>query len=125
VNNCGACAHVCTGVNATVVCAAGICGFVCESGFGDCSNDPVGCETNLSSDVNNCGACGHVCNGANTTMACADGTCVHGPCEAGWADCDGIASNGCETNIGTDINNCGACHHVCRQGQTCVAGVCT
>src|SRR5213078_2724669 len=27
--------------------------------------------------------------------------------------CDGNAGNGCETNLNTDLNNCGACGTVC------------
>jgi hypothetical protein len=132
VNNCGACNHVCVGVNATAVCAAGICGYVCASGFQDCNNDPVGCETNVETDVNNCGACNHVCQGVHTTMACAGGNCVHGLCDTGWLDCDGNSATGCETNVETDVNNCGACNHVCQgvhttmacAGGNCVHGQC-
>jgi hypothetical protein len=127
VNNCGACGQVCTGANATMACASGACVIAgCFPGFADCDGNAAnGCETNLRSDIGNCGACGHVCTGANATMACASGTCVIVACDAGFADCDGNAANGCETNLRSDIGNCGACGHSCGQGQTCVAGVCT
>ena len=35
-------------------------------------------------------------------------------CNAGWLDCDGVASNGCETP--NDTNNCNTC------GRRCIAG---
>ncbi|CAL5224936.1 g7705 [Coccomyxa viridis] len=33
-------------------------------------------------------------------------------------------TSGCETNTGSDFNNCGACGNVCADGQTCCNGVC-
>jgi hypothetical protein len=41
-------------------------------------------------------------------------------CQPGWADCDGLLDNGCETSLGTGAN-CGACGNVC---PTCVAQTC-
>ncbi len=35
------------------------------------------------------------------------------PCPAGFEDCDANSANGCETNISSDINNCGDCDYVC------------
>jgi hypothetical protein len=34
-------------------------------------------------------------------------------CNPPYADCDGRANNGCETNTQTDVNNCGACGTRC------------
>lgn len=34
-------------------------------------------------------------------------------CEPGYADCDGNAANGCETDIDSDSQNCGACGSIC------------
>jgi hypothetical protein len=126
VSHCGACNNVCVGANATMVCVNGTCRIgVCDPGFDDCDGTVGnGCETNLRSDVNHCGACDHACTGANATMACQAGTCMIVACDFGFANCDGNAANGCETNIRTDDRNCGGCGLVCGQGQTCVAGVC-
>ena len=45
-SNCGVCGNVCSNpANAFGACGAGTCGFVCQSGFGDCnSNGGDGCE---------------------------------------------------------------------------------
>jgi hypothetical protein len=36
-------------------------------------------------------------------------------CVGGWADCDHITSNGCETLLGT-TQNCGHCNDTCANG---------
>lgn len=49
-------------------------------------------------------------------------------CPAGTADCDGVASNGCESALGSSAANCGACGRACAAGAhqavSCVAGAC-
>ena len=51
-------------------------------------------------------------------------------CATGTADCDGDASNGCETNTDRDLQNCGGCARLCHAmghdalTATCVAGRC-
>ena len=47
-------------------------------------------------DPQNCGACGAVCAPLHSAAVCSSARCGHGPCEAGWVDCDGLAANGCE-----------------------------
>jgi sugar lactone lactonase YvrE len=44
-------------------------------------------------------------------------------CGAGLDDCDGDASNGCETRT-TDAAHCGACNRRCGAGEVCAAGAC-
>lgn len=132
IDNCGACGNVCAAVaHADRACANGACGFACNTGFADCNQDPRdGCETSTGSDPNNCGACGNICASPHATAACTGGTCTMGSCAPGWADCDGNPANGCESNIETDANNCGACGRQCPHDQqgnalSCVSGVCT
>lgn len=59
---------------------------------------------------------------------CKAGACALDTCPGDTADCDGNPSNGCETNLGTDKNNCGACGHVCSlphaTAVTCSVGAC-
>jgi hypothetical protein len=49
-------------------------------------------------------------------------------CETGTGDCDGDASNGCETDLTADGANCGTCGEVCGTDHTtassCSAGQC-
>lgn len=55
------------------------------------------------------------CNLAHAESACVGGSCSVVKCDEPFADCDGQAENGCETNLSSDSDNCGAC------GTTCVA----
>ena len=66
--------------------------------------------------------CGVACSSANIAKRCGDGSlggsgsctgncgggACNGDCVPGFADCDGNKqTNGCETNVGNDANNCG------------------
>jgi hypothetical protein len=124
--NCGGCGHVCVTPNGAPLCASGICVVGgCNAGFGNCDGNPVnGCEDNLFTDPANCGGCGHVCSLAHATPACSGGNCQVSSCNPGFANCDNIPGNGCEVNLTTDFNNCGACGLACTGTQTCVGGSC-
>ena len=70
------------------------------------------------SDALNCGEdlCGTICASepAGTVSACVAGTCAVTDCiDDTYEDCDGVLSNGCETDLLNDDNNCGACGNVC------------
>lgn len=45
-------------------------------------------------------------------------------CPAGFGDCNGVASDGCETDLATSATHCGACARVCVSPARCVAGAC-
>jgi hypothetical protein len=111
--SCGPGGAVCDGTGNCVTpgCPAGqsLCGGVC---------------TTVSTDVLNCGACGQVCPVNNASPACVGGACTIASCNAGFANCNGAVADGCETNLFTSLNNCGACGHVCAAGQSCTAGAC-
>ncbi|MEI8255059.1 MAG: hypothetical protein WCJ30_05240, partial [Deltaproteobacteria bacterium] len=126
--NCGACGTACSAPNATPACLAGVCAVgTCNAGFGDCDGTAAnGCETNTDSDSRHCGACATACAGAATSLGyCNAGTCA--ACASGSADCDRLATNGCEALLDGDIANCGACGHAClvpNATAECLAGAC-
>lgn len=118
--NCGVCGRacaaplpVCDGANRMCIsnCAAPnvMCGMACA---------------NLANDNNNCGMCGNRCMLANASPQCAGGNCQIASCQAGFANCDASAANGCETATSADAQNCGACGRRCAMGQACVQGIC-
>lgn len=134
VDNCGsgasACGNVCNMPNATAACAGGVCIIAqCNAGFMDCDGNPAnGCEVNVQNNTNNCGMCGNTCQTANGTAVCNAGMCGVGTCNAGYADCNGQAADGCEINTANDPNHCGSCPNVCNlahAASTCTGGVCT
>jgi len=147
-SNCGHCGHVCSSANGTPRCNGGVCEISCHDGWGDCNANTVqdggtvpddGCETKLNvpdsgGSVPNCGACGAACVRRSLTTVdlaeCALGVCAR-TCFAGQGDCDNNRNDpgcrgsacGCETHLGTDANNCGACGHVCK-GGACTNSTC-
>ncbi len=132
--HCGACGRACvTGDNTSARCAAGTCFALCNAGVGDCVHPPSpapddGCETPTASDVSNCGACGNACVTPTGTPACNAGVCAIGDCPGGTGDCDGQIANGCETNLATTADHCGACGRACSNTnvvvRTCLAAAC-
>ncbi len=130
-SNCGACGLPCVFPNATGACVNGQCVIgACAPGFANCDNISAnGCETNVASSTANCGGCNVSCNLANATSSCVNGQCVIASCNVGWANCDGITANGCETNLSNNVNNCNACGNVCVPtanvtSVSCVNGTC-
>jgi len=125
VENCGACGVRCEGTNVAVSCVSGVCvRGACIAPFVDCDGEPAnGCEVDPRTSVNHCGRCNRPCDAANTVTACVAGICRAERCIPGYADCDGNAANGCETNTG-DLRNCGACGRQCGDSQVCAAGAC-
>ncbi len=124
--HCGSCTKSCSGTKAN--CAGGACtDQACAPGTADCDGQGGnGCEVSLSS-AGNCGVCGNACGPfAHATPACMAGACALGSCDAGYADCDGDVSNGCEVNI-LSTSDCGRCGKSCSfpNGQpSCPSGSC-
>ncbi len=119
LDNCGACGNACPeATNGQATCAAGVCSFVCEADFHACGTS---CATDLSPAT--CGAsCAPCPTGANAIPSC-DGAQCGIKCEPHFANCNGVASDGCEVSLLTDPSNCGACNDACDSGQ-CTAGAC-
>jgi hypothetical protein len=44
--------------------------------------------------------------------------------ERWYADCDGLAVDGCEVDSTSDPANCGGCGLACAPGETCASGMC-
>ena|SRR5579871_6391110 len=60
-------------------------------------------------------------------VSCQNGACVETGCNMGFADCNHNINDGCEVNIATDSNNCGACGNVCNLQNAqaaCIGGKC-
>ncbi|MEZ4404994.1 MAG: hypothetical protein R3A52_00690 [Polyangiales bacterium] len=124
-DHCGACGATCrAGANATAACEAGRCARGCDAGYADCDGDvSTGCETRTDT-ATDCGACGNACPPvANASPTCAMGRCGFA-CDAGWADCDGDAANGCETDTTSSAEHCGRCGNACASGAACAMGAC-
>lgn len=98
---------------------------VCSVGHGDrdtlvfyVKTEPVApCTKSFSTDTRNCGACGNVCPaaGPNAVATCGGGTCGVS-CQSGYYDCNGVASDGCES---TDPR-CGAPPKPGEYGASCL-----
>jgi hypothetical protein len=128
-SSCGGCGKKCNDTNGVPGCSNGVCGIICNPGFGNCDgNADNGCETDLNTHVLHCGSCDNACSAANGTPTCIAGQCTTGGCNGGFSDCDGNPSNGCETDVTNDPNNCGACGRVCagtaNGSPACNNGVC-
>jgi hypothetical protein len=61
---------------------------------------------------------------ARALRTCTAGRCGFA-CESGYGDCDRAAANGCEENLQTSAQHCGACGMACAPGLGCRGGVCT
>ncbi len=125
--NCGGCSLVCDLANASESCATGACALgTCNMGYGNCDGmTDNGCETSLTT-LTHCGGCGVACDLARATESCATGTCSITACDAGYGNCDGTTSNGCETPL-TTLTDCGACGSSCNLAnatESCATGTC-
>jgi hypothetical protein len=124
----------CTLANATAACVSGACAVgSCNPGYVDCDNTAGnGCEiaaSDFASDPLNCSGCGIVCPAAqNAAAECTASTCGF-VCNPNYFDCNANPADGCEVNITSDANNCGACSNVCpnhpASTRVCTASNCS
>jgi hypothetical protein len=126
-SHCGGCDVSCPdGTAAARTCTAGVCGYACDDGFGDCDGDTAnGCEQSFGA-VEHCGACDALCAPAAATGMCVAGACEIGVCDAGFGDCNTDSADGCEESL-TTLTDCGACGTACslpNASATCDTGTC-
>lgn len=63
------------------------------------------------------------CTLPGTVTSCEAGACVIAECVDTFSDCDGDASNGCESNTRSSFAHCGSCNAPC--GDICSEGGCS
>ncbi|AKF08206.1 Tryptophan synthase alpha chain [Sandaracinus amylolyticus] len=118
--NCGECGNACA---PGAVCNAGHCEITCGGSLAACD----GACVSLATSPDHCGACGNACPAvAGGTPFCSNGSCRF-ECSALQGDCNGIATDGCETPLATDVENCGGCGIGCELADAvagCSAGEC-
>jgi len=127
--NCGTCNNVCSYPFGVAGCVNGNCEMQrCLDGYADCNlTDQDGCEIHTDADVANCGSCNNACQFDHADASCLSGFCIMGSCDTGWRDCDYSDTNGCETDIYFDEQNCGGCGNRClyQNGEgICSGGNC-
>ena len=128
--DCGFCGNTCRLDNATAACVDGGCVIdTCDPGWGDCDGiNENGCEADLDADPDNCSRCGLECITPNANAGCLEGVCTVDTCIGTFADCDTLVSNGCESNLQSDDEDCGACGFDCSfevgAETVCVGSVC-
>ncbi|MBL8680362.1 MAG: hypothetical protein JNK05_14390 [Myxococcales bacterium] len=130
VTHCRTCGNACTAMSGMPACSMGVCGTTtCAAGRGNCDGNATnGCETDLNTTATHCGACGRACSLPNATTSCVGGACRLATCNAGFGDCDGNATNGCETPLATSTTHCGACGRLCAPANAmaaCVMSACS
>lgn len=95
----------------------------------DCTGTPAAaCGLDIMNDSHNCGGCGLVCSGADEQSSyCAQGSCSQ--CPPLLRDCNQKSEDGCEADVGSDPDRCGACDNRCADIENgtrgCNSGVCS
>ncbi len=101
---------------AVVECKDGVCELNCPDNTGDCNERADdGCEVDLLTSTNHCGGCDLDCKPDHATGDCVGGECLintdepNQGCDTNYANCNSMPEDGCEVNLLTDPDHCGAC----------------
>ncbi|RKH14836.1 hypothetical protein D7V97_01700 [Corallococcus sp. CA053C] len=123
VNECAAGTDNCND-NATCTNTAGSFTCACNAGY---EGDGVTCTSTDECAASPCLNGGTCIDGVGSyTCECAptyEGTNCQ-DCSGTLGDCNGNSSDGCEVNLQSDADSCGACGIVCSTGQICSDGTC-
>lgn len=122
---------------------AGMCvATTCPANLTTCPSDfgpTYKCAVDLRRDPKHCGACGKECltfEPIHMTSRCVEGACaleclslpryVFPDSEAPtkFVNCNGLLDDGCEIDVFSDPQNCGACGNACAAGKRCIDGQC-
>ncbi len=113
----------------TTACQIAVCGDgLVEVAAEDCDDGEETVTCNADCTTASCGdgvvnvAAGETCDGASLDNGSCDGCEL--VCNDGWLDCEGGASDGCETHGDVDVEHCGDCDNPCGAGETCSEGAC-
>ncbi|MBI5518382.1 MAG: hypothetical protein HY909_31715 [Deltaproteobacteria bacterium] len=122
--HCGACGTACP---MGQMCNMGRCELRCTAPMTVCGSGAMARCANTQTDPTACGSCATACAApANARATCAAGACGF-ECNAGFADCDGMAGNGCEVELAASVAHCGRCTNRCafaNAAATCAMGGC-
>ncbi|MBL8678530.1 MAG: hypothetical protein JNK05_05170 [Myxococcales bacterium] len=122
--HCGRCGMACSGATPMCDSRTGTCVGSCMAPATLCGTSCVDTSTN----VMHCGGCSRPCSLPNATARCVAGGCTIDRCLPGFANCDGVVSNGCEVNTTNNASNCGGCGTRCSLPNAlaaCSGSVCT
>jgi hypothetical protein len=117
----------CTLDHATSRCTPGGCLIEsCETGWSDCDGMAVtGCERSIRTN-DDCSACDRACSAPNAVTSCSDGVCRITRCsDVRRGDCNATVSDGCETHLDNDDDNCGTCEMMCTGSDRCRMSSCS
>ncbi len=100
------------------------CAGACVAGKKRCGaacvtlTDPTyGCS------ANSCATCAPEAVARTAAAKCTGDQCAVGRCFAGFADCNAMWDDGCESDLATP-ETCGACGKNCAAGEVCDSGTC-
>ncbi|MDH5672087.1 MAG: hypothetical protein OEZ06_08055 [Myxococcales bacterium] len=132
--HCGSCGNACMLDNAVPSCGGSPGARSCqvsscqEAYFENCDGQSGnGCEIDTRSSTGDCGSCGFDCSAqAQVASASCTASSCQFTCSTGYADCNSLDDDGCETAT-TTLSDCGDCGVGCSRSNgsaSCATGSC-